>query len=72
MESDEEHERTDRTKALRSRTIAFVVVSVGAIIFLLILGATPVLILEVFGLAIILALGAAAALLLFGRSPRMR
>jgi hypothetical protein len=72
MESGEESEGDREVSPMKAKAVAFVIVSLVAIAILVIIGAPPLLIIEVFGLAIILGVSAVMILIVFGRSPRIR
>ena len=61
-----------RTASRRARLLGFVIVSVAAIIVLTFVGASPILILEVFSLAIMLAVFAVVIVIIFGGRRRIR
>ena len=64
------HQSDTRGTTIRNRLITMGIVSVGAIVFLVLLGASPILVLEVFAMAAILAVGAIATVLLFAGRHR--
>jgi hypothetical protein len=71
---EDEEGREDRKKIspLRIRLIGFVILSVASIIVLGLLGAPPLLILEVFSLAAILAISAILIIIVLGGRTRIR
>lgn len=69
METEEGSEGRKRRSALRIRVIAFIILSVATIIFLTLLGASPILILEVFGLGGILAVSAIVIVIVLSGIP---
>ncbi len=72
MESGEGPEGSREISPVRAKAVAFVFVSLVAIAILLIIGAPPLLIVEVFGLAIILGTSAVMIIIVFGREPGTR
>lgn len=59
-------------RRFRNHLIGFVIVSIASIAFLSLLGASPVLILEVFGLAAILGISAVSIILIYGGRFQIR
>ena len=72
MEAVEESKETRAGSALKTRLVETVILIVAAILVLRLIGAPPILILEVFGLAAILGISAVIAILVFGRRSRFR
>jgi hypothetical protein len=72
VESGEESQGNEKASPVRAKAVSFVIVSLVAIAILLIIGASLLLIVEVFGLAIILGVSAVMIIIVFGRSPRLR
>jgi hypothetical protein len=72
MESGEGVEDGKESSPVKAKAAAFVIVSLVAIAILLIIGASPLLIVEVFGLAIILGVSAVLIVIVFGRNPGIR
>jgi len=70
MDMTDHHRSDTRGRTIRNRLITMGVVSVGAIVILAMLGASPTLVLEVFAMAAILAVGAVATVLLFAGRHR--
>ena len=71
VESGEDPERRKTVSPLGIRVIGFIIACVASVFFLALIGATPILILEVFGLAAILAISAIVIIIAYGRGPRM-
>ena len=70
MEAEEGREDKEAISPLRIRLIGFVILSVASIIVLRLLGAPPLLILEVFSLAAIVAISAVLIIIVFGGRTR--
>ncbi len=67
-----EGEVRGRGSRLRVHLLGFVIASLAAILVLTLLGAPPLLIVEVFGLALILGAGAVMIIIVFGGRQRTR
>jgi uncharacterized membrane protein len=72
VEDTEEPADSKPDSRFRNHLIAFLIVSLAAIAFLSYLGAPPLLILEVFGLAAILAISAVLIIIIYGGGIRSR
>jgi hypothetical protein len=70
-DTDEPADRKPDSR-FRSHLIGFIIVSLAAIAFLSFLGAPPLLILEVFGFAAILAISAILIIIIYGGGMRIR
>ena len=72
MDAEEADKRARYGSAKRSRLVEFAVLVVASILVLKLIGAPDILILEMFGLAVILGISAVLLILVFGRKTRLR
>jgi hypothetical protein len=72
VDAEEADKRARYGSAKRSRLVEFAVLVVVSILVLRLIGAPSILILEMFGLAVILGISAVLLILVFGRKTRLR